>query len=89
MGFQACCGRSGRRLLTKSCVIAALVLAGACSRGASEGGDQRGVPPDAIKIDDVYVDSRASGLIVHYRTRTSSGDCKAQAAEMPRVWDLL
>jgi hypothetical protein len=26
---------------------------------------------------------------VHYRTRTSIRDCKAQAVEMPQVWDRI
>jgi hypothetical protein len=75
--------------VTQWCVVATMVLAGACSR-ASGGGDQRNVPADAIKIDDVDVRVMDPGLlIVQYRTRTSIQDCKAQAAEMPGVWDLV
>jgi hypothetical protein len=89
MGFQGFPERIGRRLFTQWSVIATMVLAGACGRGASEDGDQPSRPADATKIDDVSVDVSASGLIVHYRTRTSTRDCNAQTVEMPRVWELV
>jgi hypothetical protein len=67
-----------------------MILAGACERGASEGGRQRSGPPDVIKIEAVDIRLMDSGLlIVQYRTRTSIQDCKAQAVEMPGVWDLF
>jgi hypothetical protein len=71
------------------CVLVTVVLAAACHRAAPVGGDQRGVPAEAIKIDDVHITDEDSELIVQYRTRTSSRDCKAQAVEMPKVWDLV
>jgi hypothetical protein len=71
------------------CVLATVVLAAACDRAASPRGDQRGVPTQALKIDDVKLKVVDSELTFFYRTRTSTGDCKAQAAEMPKVWDLL
>jgi hypothetical protein len=71
-------------------VIATMVFAAACGRAASVGGNQRSVPAEAFKIDDVVdISAVDSHLIVQYRTRKSLGDCKAQAAEMPEVWKLV
>jgi hypothetical protein len=52
-------------------------------------GDQRNVPGEAIKIDDVDISAADSRIMVQYRTSTSIRDCGAQAAEMPKVWDLV
>ena len=67
-----------------------MVSAAACGRAASVGGDQRSGLAESFKSDDV-VDIRVldSHLIVQYRTRTSIRDCKAQTAEMPKVWKLV
>ena len=82
------CGRSGgRRSFMR--VVSWTVLAAACNRAASVGGDRRSVPGEAIKIDDVQIRDVDSGISVHYSTRTSIRDCAAQAAEMPKVWDLV
>src|SRR5437016_3109016 len=89
MRFQARYGRSGRRLLTQWCVIATMVLAAACRRAVSRDGDQRSAPGEAIKIDDVHITANSERLMFQYRTRTSSRDCNAQRAEMPKVWDLV
>ena len=62
---------------SKSCVIATIVLAAACGRSPS------------FQIDDVHLDAIASGLFFNYRTQSPSGDCKVQAAEMPKVWTLV
>jgi hypothetical protein len=59
------------------CVIATIVIAVACNR------------PAAMKIEDVHVSANSSRFIFHYRTQTPTGDCKAQAAEMPKVWVIL
>jgi hypothetical protein len=88
MLLQARCGRTGRRRSMPPCVLA-MVLFVACDRAAPTRGDQRGVMPEALKIDDVQINAVDSGLIFQYRTRTSSGDCKAQAVEMPKVWDQV
>jgi hypothetical protein len=58
-------------------LIATIALAAACQR------------PPAFKIDDVRIYDRTSGPFIHYRTLSPSGDCTAQAAEMPKVWDLI
>lgn len=42
-----------------------------------------------MKIDDVRTTVGNDGLMFQYRTRTSSRDCEAQRAEMPRVWNLV
>jgi hypothetical protein len=89
MHFEARCGRSGRRPSMHWCVLATVVLATACDRAAPTRENQRGVPAEAIKIDDVHIRAVESGLMFQYRTRTSSGDCRAQAVEMPKVWDLV
>jgi len=41
-----------------------------------------------MKIEDVHVNANSSRVIFNYRTQTPTGDCKAQAVEMPKVWDL-
>jgi hypothetical protein len=54
------------------------------------GGDQPSASGEGVKIEDVMdVSADDSALVVQYRTRTSIRDCKAQAAEMPQVWDLV
>jgi hypothetical protein len=68
--------------------IASMVLASACGRAASVKEGQR-VPAQAIKIDDVHFRMIDSELTVQYRTPTPSRDCKAQAAEMPKVWEMV
>lgn len=90
MHIQACLGRSGRRLLAQWWVVATAVLAVACGREVTVGGDKPHALGEGVKIEDV-VDVRTddSGLVVQYRTRTSIRDCQAQAAEMPQVWDLV
>jgi hypothetical protein len=60
----------------RSCVIAAMTLAAA-----------RAEAP-AFKITDVSVNpSTLGGIIINYRTLTPTGDCNAQAVELPKVWD--
>jgi hypothetical protein len=44
---------------------------------------------NAAKIDNVQVDPVDSGLVVHYRTKTSIRDCEAHQVEMPYVWDQV
>jgi hypothetical protein len=51
------------------------------------GGDQPTALGEGVKIEDISLDD--SRLMVHYLTRTSVRDCKAQAEEMPQVWDLV
>lgn len=89
MHIQTRYRRFGRRLLTQECVVAVLVLSVACSQTVSKG-EHAETSSGAIKVDDVEdVSVVDSGLIVQYRTRTSIRDCKAQALEMPQVWDLV
>jgi len=87
MHIEACHGRSDRRLLTKCCVVAAAVLVVSCGPQASVPGYQAAVPGEALKIDDVHIRAVDAGISVHYRTSTSIRDCRAQAAEMLKVWD--
>jgi len=42
-----------------------------------------------LNIQDVHVSMDPSGLMVQYRTPTPIRDCKAHAAEMPKVWKLF
>jgi hypothetical protein len=53
------------------------------------GGNQRRVPAEPVKIDDVRVRTVDSGLMFQYRTQRPSADCKAQAEELPKVRDLM
>lgn len=82
-------GRRRRLLLLLSCVVATTGLAAACGKKTSAVGDQARESRDDARIQDVHVSVTDSGLIVNYRTRTSIRDCKAQAAEMPKVWDRV
>lgn len=82
-------GQSGLRAFTQGLIIVAVVLAAACERAASVRGNQQGVSGEAITIEDVHIRDVDSGIIVHYRTSTSIRDCAAQAAEMPKVWELV
>ena len=70
-------------------VVATMVLVTACGRAASVSEGQRNVPAEPVKIDAVDIRAVDSRMVVHYRTPASSGDCKAQAAEMPKVWDQI
>ena len=60
------------------------VVTMACGGGSSM---HRG--DSASTIEHVHVRTVESDLIVHYRTPTAVRDCKAQATEMPKVWDLV
>ena len=88
MHFQVRRGGGGRRFFPQCFVIAAMIVAAACGRAASVKGGQR-VPAQPIKIDDVHFRMVDSELTVQYRTPTPSRDCKAQAAEMPNVWEMV
>jgi hypothetical protein len=69
-------------------VIASGALVVACGREGTI--DPQGkAPTEAMKIDDVRISDGDPGLIFQYRTRTSSMDCEAQRAEMPKVWNLV
>jgi len=70
-------------------VIAILVFALACNRAASGGRRESTVSAGTLKIDDLLISDFDSGLIFQYRTPTSSTDCKAQAAELPKVWESV
>jgi hypothetical protein len=89
MYFEARCGGSDRKSFSRCLVIATMVLAAACSRAASVGVDQRDPPSQVVKIDDVHFRVVDSELTVQYRTLTSSRECNVQAAEMPKVWDMI
>lgn len=89
MASRTRCVRSARRLFTPRCVIATTMLAVACGRAMSGGGSHNSATGEAITLGDVDVRAVGSGLIVQYRTRTSIQDCRAQAVEMPHVWDLV
>jgi len=60
-----------------SLLIATIALAAACVRAP------------AFKIDNVHIDDRTDGPFINYHTLSPSGDCTVQAAEMPKVWDLI
>jgi hypothetical protein len=68
-------------------VITSTALVVSCGRETSID-DQHKVSAEPMKIDDVRI-TEGNPLIFQYRTRTSSRDCEAQAAEMPKVWNLL
>jgi hypothetical protein len=74
---------------TQWCVVATLILTVGCDRAVSVPSNERSVPGEAIKIDDVHIRPGDSEISVFYRTSTSIRDCGAQAAEMPKVWDLV
>src|SRR5262245_41543670 len=71
------------------CLVATMVLAASCDRGASTRADQRGATVGPFKVADVHVRTGEARLMFQYRTQTASGDCKAQVGEMPNVWDQL
>ena len=81
--------KSRRRLLTTWCVMTTTVLAVGCGQSTSVGGDHRAGPGESVKVDDVTIRPTDSGLMIQYRTRISSRDCNAQAAEMPEVWNQV
>ena len=70
--------------------LALAICAVACSQDIPMGGDTSQAAGKGVKLEDILkIDADALGLIVHYRTRISIGDCKAQTSEMPQVWDLV
>jgi hypothetical protein len=82
--------RSVRRLLLESWFLALAICAVACSQDIPVGGDTSQAAGKGVKLEDISrIDTDALGLIVHYRTRISIGDCGAQTSEMPQVWDLV
>ncbi len=81
--------QGSRRWFTQWCAVAAVVLASACERKTPVHEDTSTGSNEAVKIDDVHVRPIESGISVHYRTSTSIRDCVAQAAEMPKVWDMI
>jgi hypothetical protein len=89
MYFQCGYRRSGRRLPMQWSLIGTMVVAAACGRGPSVRGAEQSLRGEAVKIDDVHIRAVHSGISVHYRTSASIRDCGAQAAEMPKVWDLV
>ncbi len=70
-------------------VIATLLLGLACNQATSVEQGEPAVTANAFKIDDLRITVDHSGLMFQYRTSSSSTDCKAQAAEMPKVWDSV
>jgi hypothetical protein len=71
-------------------LVVATCVAVACGQAVPAGRrDQRSESGQALKIDDVAFSAVDFGFIVHYRTLTPSGDCTAQAEELPKVWDLV
>jgi hypothetical protein len=71
-----------------SSVLGTAFLIVACDRTASHNQNQT-ARADVVKIEDVTITAKDLELMVQYRTQTPSGDCKAQAAEMPKVWDQV
>src|SRR4051812_40509826 len=69
-------------------VSATLVLALGCNQGTSVGGGEATVTAHTFKID-VHVAGIDSGRMSQYRTSSSSTHCKTQAAEVPRIWNLV
>jgi hypothetical protein len=70
-------------------VIATAVLALACNQATSVERGEPTVTANTFKVDDLHITADDSGLIIQYRTSSSSTDCKAQAADAPKVWDLV
>jgi hypothetical protein len=70
-------------------VVATLVLALACNQATSVERGEPTVTANTFKVDDLHITADDSGLMFQYRTSSSSTDCKAQAADAPKVWDLV
>jgi hypothetical protein len=64
-------------------VVLVAALGMACS---GEPSMDRNTP---LNIEEVHVRADPSDIMVQYRTPTPIRDCKAHAAEMPKVWDLV
>ena len=69
--------------------VIALVLALGCNQATSVERGEPTVTANTFKVDDLHITADDSGLIIQYRTSSSSTDCKAQAADAPKVWDLV
>jgi hypothetical protein len=89
MGYETGFRDKIGRALRASCLIGAMALVAACVPAKPADSNQPSLPQEAFKIDNVDVRIVDGGLIVQYRTRTPVADCKAQAAEMPRVWNQV
>lgn len=70
-------------------VIGTLVAVTACDRGTAGSPARGSAPAENAGISDVRTSHTDSRLMFQYRTQSSSEDCKAQAAEMPKVWDQI
>jgi len=72
----------------RSLVVGLALLAVAC--GQTPPADRHDdVTAQGVNIQDVHITTTEAGFTVQYRTQTSSRDCAAQAAEMPKVWDQV
>jgi hypothetical protein len=69
-------------------VVGAALLIAACDRTPSQNRSQE-VHAEAVKIEDVHISAKDTEIVIQYRTQTSSRDCKAQAGELPKAWDLV
>ena len=69
--------------------MVAVVSLAACQQEAQKPPAPARSPNQANAIEKVEIRDLDSGISVHYRTSTTARSCEAQAAEMPRVWDLV
>jgi hypothetical protein len=67
--------------------IAAIIAAASCNQRGTQASDKGDT--QTPKITDVLTTHTGSQLIFQYRTQSSTEDCKAQAAEMPKIWNQL
>lgn len=61
----------------------------ACDRGTTDPPAHGSARVETARISDMRTSHAASRLMFQYRTQSSRADCKAEAAEMPKVWDQL
>lgn len=71
------------------CVIGGLLALAACGRRTADRPAQGSAQTETARISDVRTSHTDSRLFFQYRTQSSAADCKAQAVEMPKVWNQL
>jgi hypothetical protein len=65
----------------------ATLLTVACSRQPPEASASTVASGRGLSIEGVDILTDDKGFVVFYRTRTSVRDCRAQASELPQVWE--
>ena len=90
IGLRARQRRNARRPQVRFCFTVTLMLAVGCGQSSSVGGENSQGVDNRVQVKDIVaITAESSDLIVQYRTRTSIRDCKAQASQMPEVWNLI